>query len=120
MIYRICKVCSVEKKETDFYKTGKYLRYICRKCENKKTVIYKKRRRLSLKEKAVKYLGGKCAKCGYKKCLSALEFDHIYGKEKEISKLLDSTMVWNKLKLELDKCKLMCSNCHRERHAGVK
>jgi len=67
------------------------------------------------KQRAVKMLGGKCCKCGYNKCLKALEFHHPDdNKEKNISKLLWS---WNKLIVEIKKCILICSNCHKEMHA---
>ena len=60
--------------------------------------------------------GGKCIKCGYDRCLSALDFHHKDPQEKEY--------VWTKLRLlsdsriqeELSKCKLLCANCHRLIH----
>ena len=64
----------------------------------------------------MKYKGGSCSRCGYDKCEAALEFHHLDPSQKE--------MDWNKLRLvaesklynELDKCILVCSNCHRELH----
>ncbi len=75
------------------------------------------RRRARAKRRAVAYLGGACAKCGYSKCLSALSFHH-QGKDKafSISPALTRGLAWEKLRLELDKCKLLCANCHREGH----
>lgn len=79
-------------------------------------VGYVTERRKTIKQKAVDYLGGKCKICGYNKCLAALEFHHRNPKEKEraISSLHKT---WNKIKEELDKCDLLCSNCHREVHS---
>jgi hypothetical protein len=73
-------------------------------------------RRQKNKQKAVDYKGGKCSCCGYNKCLAALEFHHIdpCKKEGETSKL--KTGKWVVFKKELDKCILLCSNCHRELH----
>jgi 5-methylcytosine-specific restriction endonuclease McrA len=74
-------------------------------------------KRLEVKQKAVDYLGGKCSNCGYNKCLAALEFHHInpMEKDKDFAKL---RLRFNKLKPELDKCILLCANCHREHHSN--
>ncbi len=67
------------------------------------------------KEAAVKYKGGKCERCGYNKCIDALEFHHVSEK-----KLLDSFVRVGALnkerKEELNNCMLVCANCHREIH----
>jgi len=76
------------------------------------------RRRFSLKQRAVDYLGGKCIDCGYNKCLQALEFDHIDPTQKEFTISGNHCFGWEKIKPELDKCVLRCANCHRERHAN--
>lgn len=76
------------------------------------------RRRFSLKQKAVDYLGGKCIDCGYNKCLQALEFDHVDPSQKEFTISGKHCFSWGKIKIELDKCVLRCANCHRERHAN--
>ena len=72
-------------------------------------------RRTELKERAVAYLGGKCKLCPYDRCLAALEFHHPGQKDFEIS----SKSSWEAIVPELDKCVLLCSNCHREVHAGL-
>ena len=66
------------------------------------------------------YKGGKCAKCGYDKCQRALSFHHINPKEKDFdlsSKGL--TRSWERIKKEIDKCVLLCANCHMEVHDGI-
>lgn len=85
----------------------------CKKC----VVQSVQKRRNNLKKMAVEYKGGNCEKCGYNKSLSALEFHHKNPKEKDfgISKK-GITRSWEKTKIELDKCLLLCSNCHREVH----
>jgi hypothetical protein len=69
-----------------------------------------------LKKKALEYKGCKCILCGYHKCDAALHFHHVNGfdKEKGISRIRS----WKKMVLELDKCVLVCSNCHSEVHSG--
>lgn len=62
--------------------------------------------------------GGKCERCGYDKNLGALDFHHRDPNEKEFQ--IDLRRLGNgnldKLKQELDKCDLLCANCHREIH----
>ena len=78
------------------------------------------RRRKKLREMAREYKGGKCIKCGYNKCQRALSFHHINPKEKDFD--LSSrglTRSWERIKKEIDKCVLLCANCHMEVHDGI-
>jgi transposase len=68
------------------------------------------------KERAIEYKGGECVNCGYKKCSSALEFHHTNPSEKDFGPSKNMNIAWEKLKKELDKCILVCANCHREIH----
>lgn len=78
------------------------------------------KRRKRLKEMALEYKGGKCIACGYDRCASALDFHHIDASGKEFGVSLDGlTRSWERIKAELDKCVLLCANCHREIHAGI-
>lgn len=62
--------------------------------------------------------GGKCEICGYDKNIAALEFHHINSNEKSFN--LDARTLANskieKLEEELNKCMVVCSNCHKEIH----
>lgn len=85
----------------------------CKQCN----VDRVQRRRYELKENAVEYLGGKCCKCGYDKCIGALDFHHKDPSEKDFGVGASGyTRSWEKVKQELDKCILVCANCHRELH----
>lgn len=68
------------------------------------------------KERAVAYKGGRCERCGYNKCIAAMEFHHINPEEKLHT--VKDLMVrnWELIQAEIDKCILLCSNCHREEH----
>jgi 5-methylcytosine-specific restriction endonuclease McrA len=82
------------------------------------TVDYSSDYRKKRKIRAVDYLGGKCQSCGYNKSISALTFHHTNPLFKEFQ--LGGTGLckeWEKLMEELDKCMLLCSNCHIEIHA---
>lgn len=78
------------------------------------------KRRKKIKFLAVEYKGGKCQICKYFKCIDALEFHHINPKNKSFG-LGDKgyTRAWNKVQQELDKCVLLCANCHREVESGI-
>ena len=78
------------------------------------------KRRKKLKGMALEYKGGKCISCGYNRCVSALDFHHIDASTKEFGVSLDGlTRSWERTRKELDKCVLVCANCHREIHAGI-
>lgn len=72
------------------------------------------RARRATKVKFVEYLGGKCVRCGYNKCMDALEFHHIDPSTKKFSISGSHTRRWSIAKAELDKCEILCANCHRE------
>ena len=108
----ILKTCS-KHGETMHVIDSTKTRYRCRKCR----VEAVDKRRRTLKVKAVRYKGGSCVKCGYNKCLSALDFHHINPEEKDFSLSSDGrTKSWEIMRIELDKCILVCANCHREIH----
>lgn len=89
----------------------------CRKC----VVESVQRRRKGLKNLAVEYKGGSCEKCGYNKCITALEFHHLDPNEKDFGIAKSGvTRAWEKVKIELDKCIMVCSNCHREIHEELR
>lgn len=64
----------------------------------------------------VDYAGGKCSRCGYNKSKRALEFHHTDPNIKDfgISKCITKNIAFQKK--EVDKCVLVCSNCHAEIH----
>ena len=76
---------------------------------------YMVRRRQKIKQQAVEYKGGKCSSCGYDKCVAALIFHHP-NNDKEFG-ISDSIIrAWSRVQAELDKCVLLCANCHAEVH----
>ncbi len=86
-------------------------RYRCRQC----SVDAVHKRRHKLKDMAIEYKGGKCEKCGYDKCKTALDFHHLDPTEKEFT-ISSANRSWESIKEELDKCIIVCANCHREIH----
>lgn len=88
----------------------------CCKCQAARVykVVVNKRK------KAYDKYGRSCTACGYNKCTEALDFHHLDPAEKEIEPSKVFTRSWERIQVELDKCVLLCANCHREVHAGVR
>lgn len=83
----------------------------------KKAVV---KRRKKIREWAIQYKGGQCSLCGYNHCPAALEFHHRDPKRKDFGVSMNGlTRAWSKVQTEIDKCVLVCANCHREIHAGI-
>ena len=68
------------------------------------------------KQRAINLLGGKCEICGYDKCIAALDFHHIDPTKKDATLKELTVKRWVYIEKEIRKCKLLCSNCHRELH----
>lgn len=65
---------------------------------------------------AIRYKGGCCQICSYNKCIGALDFHHIDPSTKEAGWAQMRKMSMENMIKELDKCILVCANCHREIH----
>jgi len=78
------------------------------------------KRRKKIRQMAIAYLDGKCSICGYNRCLAALDFHHKDESSKEFGLSQNGmTRSWEKTKKEVEKCILLCANCHREVHAKI-
>lgn len=77
--------------------------------------------RMRVKAEMVEITGGSCQVCGYNKSHAALDFHHLDPTEKEFGLSSQKTGTMNRADRfqELKKCILLCSNCHREFHAGL-
>lgn len=102
----ICQYCSRQY----LYVRGKgSTRQTCNSC-----IVNKHKRKRKLK--IVKYLGGKCKRCSYNKCVGALSCHHIDPNTKSFSISGSHCRKWSIVKEELKKCELLCANCHFELH----
>lgn len=110
---RTCAICKETKQVAAFYRPNGKTHSYCRECGKLDTI----RRQREAKRKFVEYKGGKCEKCGYNECLGALQFHHKDPSTKEFNiSRLKSVNVCGETKEELDKCILLCANCHAEEH----
>ena len=118
MEYKVCRTCNEEKPISDFsllQKKRNSYNCDCTTCRS-----YKRRQlRYNLKETAIKYKGGKCLDCNGVFPFAVFEFHHLdpSTKDKDPAHLFgDKIKLSDKDFRELDKCVLLCANCHRLRH----
>jgi transposase len=88
--------------------------YRCRRCRADAVV----RRRRRVKQILVEEAGGCCRLCGYDRHVAALEFHHLDPYTKEFGLAQRGAHRIDKLRAEVRKCVLLCSNCHAEVEAG--
>ena len=115
---QICPIC--QKK----FLNKQINRHYCYNCipEGLTDCERQKAKQRAFKHFLVEYKGGKCELCGYNKCEGALEFHHKDPKEKdiEISKWnFNYNQDINIFLNEVNKCMLLCANCHREQHCMI-
>jgi hypothetical protein len=75
-----------------------------------------KKRGRQRKQMAVEYLGNKCAHCHKQWPLAVYEFHHVDTTQKDYDPAQALQHSWENFKKELDKCILLCANCHRIEH----
>lgn len=56
-----------------------------------------------------------CSDCGERYHYSQMDFDHLDDKKHSIARLANSEASIKTIKIEISKCELVCSNCHRLR-----
>lgn len=120
---KVCTQCKRELSTKCFYKQTQrgdnsqiwyYYDSMCIKCR----ADYSHKRIRANKRAAVVYMGEKCIDCGISDSNrpEIYDFHHLNPKIKEFN-ISKTSKSLNKIKKELDKCILLCSNCHRTRHA---
>ena len=139
---KVCTKCHVLKNESDYFvkvkKTGR-LHTQCKDCYklHRKTYyaehyskygdLYRSRakeRRVivktNLRSKMLEYLQGKaCSICG-ENDIRTFEFDHINPSLKSfgIARAIGDGMKWDNILIEIQKCRILCANCHKKHTAG--
>lgn len=116
---RYCSRCKQYVKTENFHqRRGKaHSSTYCKSCTTDQTLD----RIRKLKSQMIEYKGGCCQRCGYDKYQGALEFHHSDPSEKDFNPShLKKYAFDDRIKSELDKCVLVCANCHREIHYEMK
>lgn len=106
--------CSSECKSIDQLPKEKTYTLQDKKKRSQAVVDWRRRTKI----KGIEYKGGECISCGYKNSIYALHFHHLDPNKKEFS-ITGKSISWERIKSELDKCVLLCANCHAEVHEGV-
>lgn len=128
---KFCSTCRIEKPIEAFNK-NRYrldgLQTKCRLCDSKRArenyhAKYKvaakasvTKRRKQLKETLTEYKQlRKCERCGDKRYY-VLEFHHLHSKKNNIANMIANANSWERILKEIEKCQLLCANCHKEVH----
>lgn len=134
MITKQCSTCKKEKCVEDFHKSSKApsgYEYSCKECwkvyrrnhylQNKEKYLLKARKWEEVQKTKYRKLKSElcCLVCNENE-ISCLDFHHKDPSKKEYSVSSKANRVGvEKLKKEIDKCVVLCANCHRKVHAGV-
>ena len=108
-----CKVCQTQLQ-------GRQTKFCSITCKNKffGASRIQLERGVDVKIRLVEQKGGGCQLCGYNKNYAALCFHHRDPSTKKFS--IDMNAFANRsacsIQSEIDKCDLLCSNCHMEHH----
>lgn len=126
---KICSKCLLTKELSCFCKKNTSYNSYCKECNrkyqkqhyenNKRDYILKsKNRKINIKEfiNNIK-INSKCLKCN-ENDIACLDFHHINDNTKDfnIAKAMLHSYSLEKIQSEINKCIILCSNCHRKLH----
>jgi hypothetical protein len=126
---KICSKCNIAKAldEFNFRQKSKEIRHAyCKDCgklltkshyqRNKKQYMDKNLRSLKKRREFVQKMKNKpCADCGIVYPYYVMDFDHRENETKEFGLHKVTQKALGALKREIEKCDVVCANCHRER-----
>ncbi len=130
-VTRVCTKCFQEKPIDDFSWKSKVLNRkhtVCKPCTAKRSkgwyeknkdahienvMVHKEDARNKAREYVWDYLSNHpCGGCGESDPV-VLEFHHRHGKEREVSRMVADGLSTAAIQKEIDKCDVLCANCHR-------
>jgi hypothetical protein len=118
---KLCKYCKIEQPEENFgiaaIINGKtYRRHKCRACKQAR----QRERRQEVWARLAEYKKTlSCVRCGFAD-YRALDFHHLDPGEKDVAvaDFVSRGASSAKIKKEIEKCVVLCANCHRIEHYG--
>lgn len=105
----ICKICSRNRSR-------KYYQLNAIAHKNNIMRQNKKYKNIILQSLCMYLLDNECKDCKNKD-IRVLEFDHLRDKKFNISKMVSRSYSWNTILIEINKCDIICRNCHAIRTA---
>lgn len=112
---RSCKICN-----NQFFGFVGDRRVFCYNCSPRGASVADAHRtqKRAIKHILVEYKGGVCVECGYDKCEGALQFHHLDPQSKDfsLSHINPNSISMEELQKEVDKCIILCANCHAKKH----
>lgn len=130
---KVCPRCKVNRSENEWSKSSSRkdgLQVYCKVCQKsinsdhyknsykEKQVEINRSNRAALRDRVNSYKAVGCCYC-QEKDPCCLDFHHVDdNKEAGVSKLVNSQASWDLIECEMNKCIVVCSNCHRKIHAG--
>lgn len=127
---KTCSKCKEEKELSEFHKNSlkkdgynSYCKSCMRTLQNQNQHLYRQRQKRNTKkyiERNKEFVNRYKSLCGCKICGEKrswiLDFHHLEDKDENVSRLVIDCTAINKLKIEIKKCIVLCSNCHRNLH----
>lgn len=116
VVEKSCKICGQKFISNNVGRT------MCYECspEGLSSNSARRARDKAVKRFLVQYKGGCCEKCGYSESFNALQFHHRNPDEKDFNisdmRHSDASFSMPILLGEVDKCLLLCANCHCLEH----
>lgn len=113
---KVCTKCGRDLPLSQYHRVGTYsngkvrLRTYCKDCANKT-----ERERYRKKKEFLNEFRTECAKCGDTRTW-VLDFHHIDPSKKDFTIGTLKKGDLDLIKSEIDKCVVLCANCHREFH----
>ncbi len=131
---KVCIDCKFEKSYDEFHKHRDSHQSRCKDCGNRRNREWyqnnKQRTAVRVRRNNEKYVqAGRdwvckyldehpCVDCGESNII-VLQFDHIKGtKVAHVSTMLTKLVKLDKVQEEIDKCEVVCANCHFKRTAA--
>lgn len=116
---RKCRECGAVHPLTNYPKASivkgvQYYRHLCTTCYSKQK-LNKAQDRMKRFREYKKTL--KCNRCGYDD-YRALQFHHTDDNKEGTPSVIARTNSWKNVMEELNKCEVLCANCHQIEHYG--
>jgi hypothetical protein len=109
-ILKVCRTCNIAKDSSLFADN----RNVCRKCRQ----VYTAKARAINKARVHEYLESKGCRCCGLSDPEVLELHHDDPSVKEYTVSHIYSYNWDNIQKEINKCSVLCSNCHRKLHSN--